>query len=86
MNSICENCGFVGQAVTERPGSGGAQVALFILGLLTFGVVLLVWLAYVAWRIFKTELVCPSCKKPKTMIALDSPRGKKLQREFAESA
>ena len=81
--SICERCGFIGEPEKKTPGSTGAQVALFILGLITFGIVLVVWAGYVLWRIVKTEVVCPSCGSAKTMVALSSPLGRTLQARFA---
>ncbi len=85
-NSICERCGHIGTPVTKTPGSTGTQVALFVLGILTLGLVLLVWVGYVIWRIVKTETVCPSCGSPKTMVALSSPLGEKLRKQFASAA
>ena len=81
--AICERCGFIGSPVKKTPGSTGAQVTLFILGLITFGIVLVVWAAYVIWRIVKTEEVCPSCQAAKTIVALDSPLGRTLKSRFA---
>jgi hypothetical protein len=83
--SICERCGHVGLPEKRIPGSTAVQVTLFVLGLITFGVVLLVWLAYVVWRIFNTEMVCPSCGSAKTMVSLSSPLGQNLQKQFSSS-
>src|SRR6266568_3150481 len=85
-SSICERCGFIGSPKKTTPGSTGAQVTLFILRLITFGIVLVVWAAYVIWRMVKTEEVCPSCNAAKTMVALDSPLGRTLQNRFAAGA
>lgn len=82
MSMICEHCGHEGEPVVKKPGSTWIQVVLFVLGLLTFGVVLIVWAGYAIWRIVKTEPTCPSCGRPKTMISLESPRGRKLKKEF----
>lgn len=86
MANICERCGFVGESEQRRPGAPGVQIALFILGILTMGIVLIAWLGYGLWRLIKTEEVCPSCKHAKTMIAIDTPLGRRLQKQFASEA
>lgn len=81
MQKICERCGYVGLEEKRRPGSTKIQVALFIVGLVT-GVFLVVWAVYWLWRVMKAETVCPSCGSPKTMLAVESPRGRQLAKSY----
>lgn len=100
MASICEKCGAVGESVKLKPGSAAVQVgllagwALFLaLGNIVAQQLIylswlcgIAWLAYGIWRMARTSDVCPSCKTTKSMISLDSPGGKKLQKQFASDS
>lgn len=78
---ICKNCGYCGKETTITKGSFGVEIALWILGLITFGILILIALPYSLWRIFSKQKACPKCSST-NMIPLDTPAGKKLAEEF----
>jgi len=71
---ICATCGFQGQAKLHTRGSILIEIVLW-LAFIVPGVI------YSLWRLSTRQEVCPSCANP-SMIPLDSPRGKLLQKEL----
>ena len=75
---ICTNCGYSGSSVKVTKGS--------------FFIELILWLAFIVpgviysiWRLTTKYDACPSCAAA-NMVSLNSPRGKKLAKEFSDSA
>jgi hypothetical protein len=70
-------------------GSTAVAVVLLLVGILflvlapIIGIVLLLsWGGYNVWRLASKADACPSCRKPGTMLSVNSPRGRKLAVEF----
>ena len=60
----CKNCGYSGQPL-QKQGSGGIEATLWILGLLTSGIIIIPAIIYSVWRCSKTaSKVCPKCCSP----------------------
>lgn len=78
---ICKNCGFCGEEKTVVKGSLGAEIALWILGLLTAGLLLLIAIPYSIWRLCSKIKACPKCGA-QNMLPLDTPAGKELAEKF----
>ena len=74
---ICANCGHIGQARKVTRGS-------FLMELVLWLCFIVPGLIYSIWRMTSKQLACPQCHASATMIPLDSPRGKKLQQDFAQ--
>jgi hypothetical protein len=74
---ICPNCGFEGRPKRVIKGSIFVELILWIF-LIIPGVI------YSIWRLSSRYDACPKCAAPH-MIPLDSPRGKKLIKEFESS-
>jgi len=72
---ICAECGYVGAPVSITPGTFLTEVALWCLFLLP-------GLIYSMWRLSGRHTGCPKCGGK--MIALSSPRGRKLYEELEE--
>lgn len=82
MQQICKNCGEVATPVKIKPGSGGLEIGLWLLGIGT-GFLLPVAIIYSIWRVFAAVgNCCPKCKQQNTMIPTDTAIGKKLLSEF----
>ena len=82
MQQICKNCGEVATPVKIKPGSGGLEIGLWLLGIGT-GFLLPVAIIYTIWRIFAAVgNCCPKCKQTNTMIPTDTAIGQKLLAEF----
>lgn len=82
LNKICERCGTIGCEKIDKPGSTAVQVTLFVLAILTLGAFFFAWLPYVIWRTVKTKRICPACGAENKMVALQSPLGQRLKKEF----
>lgn len=67
--SICTQCGHVGNPKKVTKGS-------FIIEIILWCLFLVPGLIYTIWRVSSRYKVCPNCKG--TMIPTDSPVGKKL--------
>ncbi len=78
---ICTQCGYCGFETAHTKGSLGVEILLWLLGLLTFGIFLLIAIPYSLWRVFSKEKVCPKCSGT-TMIPVDTPAGKELMQKF----
>lgn len=78
---ICKNCGYCGEEGTVVKGSLGVEILLWILGLLTFGIVLLIAIPYSIWRLCSKTKACPKCGA-QNMIPLDTPAGQELANKF----
>lgn len=85
MKKICKNCGYCGEEVTNVKGSLGVEIALWLLGLLTMGILLIVALPYSLWRVCSKTKGCPKCGAP-NMIPIDTPAGRKLVEDFKSSS
>ena len=48
---ICKNCGYCGEEVTKTKGSLGFEIVLWIFGLFTAGIGLIIALPYSIWRL-----------------------------------
>lgn len=82
MQQICKNCGEVATPVKIKPGSGGLEIGLWLLGIGT-GFLLPVAIIYSIWRVFAAVgNCCPKCKQQNTMIPTDTAIGQKLLSEF----
>lgn len=82
MQQICKNCGEVGAPIKIKPGSGGLEIGLWLLGIGT-GFLLPIAIIYSIWRIFAAiNDCCPKCKQRNTMIPIDTAIGQKLLSEF----
>lgn len=84
MKKICQQCGYFGFETTQTKGSFGVEIALWILGLLTFGFLLLIALPYTIWRFCSKTKACPKCGGT-TMIPVDTPVGKELMKKFNQT-
>lgn len=73
-NEICSNCGYMGQAKKVTKGSILIEIVLWLCFLIP-------GLIYSIWRLTSKHLACPKCGA-QNLVPLDSPRGKKLQREL----
>lgn len=78
---ICKNCGYCGNEKSITKGSFGTEIILWLLGLLTFGIVLLIAIPYSIWRMCSKTKACPKCGA-QNMIPLDTPAGKELAERF----
>lgn len=78
---ICKNCGYCGNEGNIVKGSFGTEICLWILGLLTFGIILLIAIPYSIWRMCSKTKACPKCGAP-NMIPLDTPAGQELAERF----
>lgn len=76
MAKICSNCGVVGNPKTITKGSILVEVALWVLFCLP-GII------YTIWRHGSRFEGCRSCGAS-NLVPLNSPRGRRLQEEFAE--
>jgi hypothetical protein len=74
---ICPNCGFEGKP--KRVTKGSILIELFLWIFL-----IIPGLVYSIWRLTSRYDACPDCTAP-NMVPLDSPRGKKLLKEFSSS-
>lgn len=72
--SICSKCGNKSLPVEFVKGSIFIEIILWLAFLVP-------GLVYSIWRLTSKALVCPKCKAP-DMIPLDSPIGKKLDRDL----
>jgi hypothetical protein len=72
---ICPNCGHKGNPGSSTKGSFLIEVVLWCCFIVP-GII------YSLWRLTTKQKVCPSCKEP-GMISEDSPRGKKLMKEYS---
>lgn len=81
MKKICKNCGYCGKEATVVKGSVVIEIALWLLGILTFGIFLLFALPYSLWRIFTKQKACPKCGA-QNMLPLDTPAGQELFERF----
>lgn len=81
MKKICRNCGYCGNEATIVKGSVIIEIALWLLGILTFGIFLLFALPYSLWRIFTKQKACPKCGA-QNMIPTDTPAGEELVAKF----
>jgi len=76
-NDICTNCGYTGQAKKITKGSTVIELVLWLC-------LFFPGLLYSVWRLTTRHLACPKCGGTQ-LIPVDSPKGKKLRQEFAES-
>ena len=74
---ICSNCGTTGKPKTITRGSILIEIVLWCF-LIIPGVV------YSIWRLTTRAKACRSCGAA-NMVPLDSPMGKKLQKEFSNA-
>ena len=72
--SICSNCGTVGTPKSVTRGSILIEIVLWLCFIIP-GVI------YSIWRLTTRAKACRSCGST-NMVPLDSPMGKKLQRDF----
>mgnify|MGYP001197866600 CR=1 FL=1 len=77
MSQICPNCGHMGWPVKKTKGSAGMEIILWLCFLLP-------GLLYSHWRGTNRPEVCPKCDAT-DMIPIDSPRAKKLIKDFGIS-
>ncbi len=75
---ICSDCGNIGFPKKITPGS-------FFIELILWLMMILPGLIYSIWRLTNRKEGCPKCSGT-IMIPLNSPRGKKLAKEFAEDS
>lgn len=68
---VCTQCGFVGEPTMRRPGS---TVITFIL----VWFVIIPAVIYSAWRTSNAFPECPSCKAQRSMVPVNSPKGREL--------
>jgi len=71
---ICTNCGFKGKPKKNTKGSIAIEIVLWLAFIIP-------GLIYSIWRMTTKYYACPKCSAT-NMVALDSPRGKKLIEEF----
>lgn len=72
---ICTECGYIGYSVSITPGNFFTELLLWLCFLLP-------GLIYSIWRLSGRHNGCPKCGGK--MIALNSPRGRKLYEELEE--
>lgn len=85
---ICPHCGHTGRAPRKSGGSFGLEIVLWIFCILIGGL-FFIWLmivpvAYSAWRFVAKHRTCESCGQ-KDPIPVTSPRGKILVAQYQES-
>lgn len=73
MKYFCKNCGYIGPAVKRKKGSTATGILLFIAGIVTCGLLLIVWFPYELWRAVNKFNACPKCGRSDGLIAEDSP-------------
>lgn len=71
---ICTNCGFKGSPKKNTKGSIAIELVMWLAFVIP-------GLIYSIWRMTTKFYACPKCGAT-NMVALDSPRGKKLIEEF----
>jgi predicted RNA-binding Zn-ribbon protein involved in translation (DUF1610 family) len=71
---ICPNCGFKGAPKKITKGTILIEIVLWLF-------LIIPGICYTLWRMTSRVLACPQCKSV-GMVALDSPRGKKLVEEY----
>ena len=94
MEKICTNCNHIGNEVRIVYYPVVAPVFLLVIGVLLFpylasvsvlgAITTLAWSAFGIFTLLKfmeTKEECPSCKKKRTMIPLDTPRAQELIKE-----
>ena len=72
---ICSNCGTVGEPKTVTKGSLLIEIFLWLC-------LIVPGLLYSLWRLTSRHKACRACGSV-NMVPLDSPVGKKLQKEFS---
>ena len=87
---VCEHCGTVGQPVKKKPGHTAVSVVFLLFGLVSLALMpilgvlfLLAWLGYGIYRLAATKVVCSSCSRHDSLLAPDSPRGKRVVADFS---
>ena len=75
---ICSNCGTTGKPKTVTKGSIFIEIFLWICFLIP-------GLIYSIWRLTTKYKACRTCGAG-NLVPLDSPMGKKLERDFAQIA
>jgi len=75
---ICADCGNIGYSKKITPGSIFIELVLWLM-------MIIPGILYSLWRLTNRKDGCPKCSGS-SMIPLDSPRGKKLTKEFSEDA
>lgn len=73
--SICAQCGSVGAPRKVAPGSFLVELALWICFILP-------GLIYSLWRVSSKRPTCRACGAIRTMVPLQSPRGRQLAAQF----
>ena len=73
---VCPNCGYVGKPKVKIKGSFAVELVLWLLFIVP-------GLIYSIWRYSGKYYSCPKCGY-ENMIPADSPRGRKLIREYSE--
>lgn len=81
MQQICTCCGYTGNDVSRKKGSGWIEFILWIGTLFTSGALVVFALPYSVWRMISRSKVCPKCQKD-TMIPVNSPMGQELINKF----
>ncbi len=76
-NMICPSCGTRGEPRQATKGSIVIELILWIC-------LIVPGLIYSFWRLSSRHSVCPSCGQP-GMIAIATPRGQILVKQFAET-
>lgn len=81
---ICTECGNVGKASLKLGGSAWAEVVAWMISIalimVTFGLSLLIGIAYTASRRSNETKVCKDCKGK--VIAVNSPEGQALMSKY----
>lgn len=82
---ICTECGSAGKASLKMGGSAWAEILLWIISIalvtVTFGLSLLIGIAYTASRRSNSMKVCKVCKGK--VIAVNSPEGQALLKKYS---
>jgi hypothetical protein len=75
---ICPHCGSRGRTATRTKGSTAVELVAWLC-------LIVPGLIYSLWRLSSRQQVCPVCREP-GMIAVTTPRGAQLLRQFAGTA
>ena len=78
---ICTQCGYYGFEITYTKGSLVIEIILWVLGVFTFGIFLLIAIPYSIWRLCSKSKICPKCRGD-AMIPVDTPAGRELMAKF----
>ena len=83
-DSICTECGSTGKSSLKMGGSAWAEVVAWIISIalvtVTFGISLLIGIAYTASRRSNSMKVCKACSGK--VIAVQSPEGQNLLKKY----